>query len=229
MGLADKRLSDGEARNAWKYLRIEDRIAFVEKFDQQRNDERQLMHTGKELIVGVFIARLGYAPRYEPQLSGQTPDWLASDQKDKPKFLAEVLNFHMNRAIEVEIDQATTADGFWCGDLPNSNDRLVASLSKKPAKYKALADRTTLPLVVFLYAWFDAFLSPHELRSLLVHDERGLLSDYPQLSGVYHFDDAINGIGQPPAYRFRYYPNPFASRPFNLPDGEIPVPIPTPE
>ena len=81
-----------------------------------------------------------------------------------------------------------------------------------------------------MYAWFNADLRPKEVEYCLQSWGFGLFKDYPQLTGVYHFDDALpvsRGL-MIPGYRFRFYANPDASRPLDLPDGLVPTPIPGP-
>jgi hypothetical protein len=183
-----------------------------------------------ELIAGVFGAMIDFTPRYEPKMDGQTPDWLFLDRNNQPQFFADVVNFHLNEAIEKKIEEAMQAGLSWRGELPDSQERLFPSLRKKTSKYKELADKVDLPLVTFLYGWFDAFLHPMEIESCLRNQEWGLFRDYSQLSGVYHFDDALS-IGRgwaQPGYHFHFYANSAASRPLHLDDGIVPLPIPDP-
>ncbi len=214
-------------RNGPKYLNDQDRRAFLRKLHRQTGDKRQLAHTRLELIPGVFGARMGFLPRYEPNMEGQTPDWLFLAQESNAYFFADVLNFHMNQSIERKIEEAMQAGQSWGGDLPASEDRLHWPLKEKAAKYRELADRVSLPFVVFIYGWFESFLHPKEVECCLMSSEWGIFKDYPQLSGVYHFDDAVP-VGQNPGYHFCFYANPIASRPLNLADGFVPVPIPDP-
>jgi hypothetical protein len=183
-----------------------------------------------ELIPGVFAARMGFTPQYEPKMEGQTPDWRFADEFGKFLFFGDVINFHVDEAIEKKLEEAMQAGLPWGGELPDSRERLYPSLRQKVGKYKELADRVELPFVAFLYGWFDAFLHPLELESCLSNQEWGLFTDYPQLSGVYHFDDALpTGSGcAHPGYHFRFFPNPDASRPLPLADGIVPLPIPDP-
>jgi hypothetical protein len=118
--------------------------------------------------------------------------------------------------------------GVWGGDLPDSQARLFPVLKVKAGKYKDVADKVGIAFVIFVYGCFEAFLLPGEVHACLRHREYGLFKEYPQLSGVYHFDDGAP-IGRGPinpAYRFRFYANPGATRPLPLPDGHVPLPIP---
>jgi len=218
-------------QNGLKYLRNQDARAFVRKFQQQSKDERQFAHTMIELIPGIFGARMGFIPEYEPNMEGQTPDCRFLDPEAKPCFFAEVVNLHMNEDIEKEMRKALKIDDIWSGNLPNSADRLYPTLENKMGKYRALADKVDLPFVVFIYGWFNAFLDPVEIEYCLSNMEWGIFKKYPQLSGAYHFDNAsLDGGygGNNPDYRFRFYTNPDATRPLPLTDGLVPFPIPYP-
>lgn len=217
-------------RNGLKYLSDQDVRVFQKKFQQQSEDKRQLAHTRMELITGVFGAMIGFTPQYEPKMEGQTPDWLFLDPEAKPHFFGDVLNFHINEGIEKKTEEALHTHQEWGDELPGSEERLYPSLQGKAVKYRELVGRIHLPFVVFVYGWFEAFLHPMEVEYCLSARKCGLFKDYPQLSGVYHFDDGVPlGRGWVnPVYRFRYYANPNASQPLVLGDGLVPVPIPVP-
>jgi hypothetical protein len=217
-------------RNGLKYLNDLDARTFLKKCRQQSGDERQLAHTKMELIAGVFATMMGFTPQYEPKMEGQTPDWLFLCPEAKPHFFGDVVNFHINEAIEKKMEEDLQNHLYWRGDLPGSEVRLNPSLTGKASKYKELADCVDLPFVVFVYPWFEAFVHPKEVEYCLRDWGYGLFKDYPQLSGIYHFDDA-RPVGRgwvDPAYHFRFYANPTASRPLDLADGLVPLPIPDP-
>src|SRR5438046_7115054 len=52
------------------YLSGIDAAAFRRNFRRysDRNDEERFGHTFRELVVGVFVARQGYEPHYEPEM-----------------------------------------------------------------------------------------------------------------------------------------------------------------
>jgi hypothetical protein len=218
-------------RNGLKYLNDCVERAFLKKCQNQSRDTRLLAHTRIELIPGVFGAMMGYTPRYEPKMDGQTPDWLFLNMEGKPHFFGEVVNFHMNDVIEKRMEKALQIDDCWCGELPGSEERLYAVLKDtKITNYRGLADTVDLPFVLFVYGWFEAFLHPIEIGFCLRDRKCGLFKDYPQLSGLYHFEDAapLGGEIVHPGYHFRFYASPNASRPLMLPDGLVPLPIPDP-
>ena len=210
--------------NGLNYLNKSDAQAFLKKCRRQSKDRRQLAHTMMELIVGVFGATTGLAPRYEPKVEGQTPDWLFLDAKGKPQFLGEVVNFHINESIEKKMEKDLQNQGSWFGELPGSEERLYPSLKGKVVKYKELADNIDLPLVIFVYPSFDAFVHPKEIEFCLRDEGCKLFNDYPEVTGVYHFDDGLpcGREWMQPGYRFRFYANLAASRPLTLSDGLCP-------
>jgi hypothetical protein len=229
--MAQQRLAlPANIRNGLKYLSGSGAQTFLKKFRKQSKDRRQVAHTMIELIPGVFGARMGFAPEYEPKMEGQTPDWLFFDPEAKPRFFGDVLNFHLNDSLEKKMGARIQTYGWWDSDLPPSEKRLYSSITEKAGKYKELANRVDLPFVVFVYGWFEAFLYPMEIKFCLKGQSYKLFQDYPQLSGVYHFDDAapVGPEEVNPGYRFHYYANPDASRPLALADGLVPLPIPDP-
>jgi hypothetical protein len=219
-----------DIRSGLKYLNNDQDVRAIEKkFHDQSQDRRQWAHTKMELIAGVFCARMGFTPRYEPKMGGQTPDWLLLDHDGNTQFFTDVCNFHNNEVIERKIEEAMTAGQPWGGDLPDSCERLYPVLKQKAGKYKDLAKQVKLPFVVFIYGWFESFLHPKEFDHCLRNVEWGIFKDYPHLTGVYHFDDASQVNGErDPGYLFRFYANPYASRSLKLNDGLVPVPIPDP-
>src|SRR5262245_52927591 len=77
-------------RQALDCLSEADARAFRRKFREQRHDDQQFMHTFRELLAEVFVARQGFEPHYEPELDGLTPDW-RFDATDRPAFLGDVV------------------------------------------------------------------------------------------------------------------------------------------
>ncbi len=95
---------------ALTYLSPQDRGAFQKKFREQVSDEHQVMHTFRELVAGMFAARQGFTPRYEPEIEGLTPDWHFR-RNGEGEFVADVLNFHIDKKIEAEQDKALAGPG----------------------------------------------------------------------------------------------------------------------
>lgn len=202
-----------------RYLNKKDAAAFRKKFRRVRDDDQQFMHTYRELLAGVFVARQGYAPLYEPVLEGLTPDWHFLADEGRPAFIADVVNFHIDSPIEAEQNRAMREASSWCGWLPDNAHRMYPSIQGKAGKYKDLASRRKLPFVVFVYSLFSACVQLHEVEACL-HGKEGLFDAYPTLTGVCHFEGAVDG------YNFVYLVNPKASHSgFSLEGGFLPVPL----
>src|SRR5439155_19552720 len=79
-----------------------DARVFAKKFNEQRKDLHQVMHTFRELLAGAFIAGQGFQPEYEPNIDGQTPDWRFLDRSGGRSFIMDVVNFHTDKKTEDE-------------------------------------------------------------------------------------------------------------------------------
>ena len=202
------------------YLSERDAGAFRKKFRRQRGDEQQFLHSFRELLAGVFVARQGYEPQYEPEIDGLTPDWHFTPGDGRPSFIADVLNFHIDRKIEIVQDRVLQNGDIWCDWVPDNSRRLYQAIQAKAGKYKGLASQKGLPFVVFVYGWFTACVEADEIKDCL-YPAGGLFDLYPALTGVYHFE-GVNGC-----YTFAYYGNANPHFPnFRLDSGTLPVPIP---
>jgi hypothetical protein len=191
---------------ALSHLCEQDQSTFRKKFSEQSGNNHQAMHTFRELLVGVFMAQQEYKPRYEPNIDGLTPDW-HFQRGGQDEFIADVVNFHVERKIEAQIDRALDEGQTWSGTIPDQVQRLHSSLWKKAGKYKNLAAEKGVPYVVFSFGWMNAIVQSHQLEECLLH-AGGLFHDYPTLSGVYHMYEKGHCLFDRNAgYRFDYYPN----------------------
>lgn len=205
------------------YLSERDANIFRRKFREQREDERQSLHTFRELLVGVYCVRLGYDAVFEPEIDGQTPDWKFLGNGRLPDCLAEVVNFHPDQHTEGSQDRSLAARNAWCDWLPDNATRLYSSVQNKASKYKSLLADATLPYVIFVYTAFQACVLPHEVEAILLPDD-GLFLSYPMLTGVCHFGEG--GWLRNMHYRFQYHQNPHATHAgFTMSDGLLPIPL----
>jgi hypothetical protein len=214
-------------QRALSYLTEQDQSAFRKKFKEQSGNEHHALHTFRELLAGVFMSQQGYTLHYEPNIDGLTPDWLFT-RDGQDKFIADVVNFHVERTIEAQIDRALEEGQTWFGAIPDQTQRLHSSLWGKAGKYKNLASQKDVPYVVFIFGWFSAPVQSDQIEECLLH-EHGLFYDYPTLSGVYHMYERGNYFYDMAAgYRFDYYANPKASCPApRLMNGALPYRFPT--
>ena len=189
-------------------LSEDDQKRFQRKFRDQADDEHQVMHTFRELLTGVFFARQGFTPRYEPQIAGLTPDWHFR-RGDDGEFIADVANFHIDKKIEAKQDEVLAKPGLqvWCDWMPDNSHRLYQSIKDKAGKHKAMALEEKMPFVVIVYSWFSAAIQPHEVEACLLPEDM-LFNEYPTLTGVYHMDQRGNCLVDASAgYTFDYYEN----------------------
>jgi hypothetical protein len=233
---------------ALSYLSERDQAAFRKKFKEQKEDEQQAMHTFRELLVGVFMAQQGYHLRYEPKIDGLTPDW--HFQHDEwGAGIADVVNLHVERSIEQQIDGALDQGQTWSGAIPDQSQRLRGRLREKAEKYDNLAAQKSVPYVVFIFGWLNAVVESQQVEQCLLHAD-GLFTEFPTLSGIYHMRERMDKIHaelriigtqvivipkeNPPilldkesGYRFDYYANPKAIYPAGwLTSGALPYRFP---
>ena len=210
---------------ALTYLTTRDQNRFRKKFSEQAQDEHQVMHTFRELLVGVFMSRQGYAACYERNIDGLTPDWHFQREADDV-FIADVVNLHVERRIETQIDRALQEGHTWSGEIPDQSQRLSSILWIKAGKYNQLAARKRIPYVVFIFGWREALVQSHQIEECLLQPE-GVFQGYPTLSGVYHVDESGNYLyNQNAGYGFDYHANPIAAHPAAWPNGTLPYRFP---
>lgn len=201
-----------------------DRRRFVKKFREQRNDEHQVMHTFRELLVGAFLGARGFRPEYEPAIDGKTPDWRFV--REGHAVILDVVNLHPNKRTHEEQQQALAQGSSWAGWLPSESSRIHSTLSGKAECYKQILERLQCPYVIGMYPWFFAALSIDEVTEC-VNATDGVFPQHPRLSGILFFEErgSIWSKENPQVYRFRYLANPAAALPIAIPDGNVPIPL----
>ena len=233
---------------ALSYLTERNQTRFRKKFSEQSGDDHQAMHTFRELLVGVFMARQGFMPHYEPTIDGLTPDWHVQPDS-QGEFIADVVNFHVENKIETQLDRALDQGQTWSGEIPDQLQRLWSSLNNKAGIYKNLVAKKSLPYVVFVFGWMNTIIQSQQVEECLRPTD-GLFNDYETLSGVYHIrentfkipaeairmgtqvmivpKENLFGLRDTKAgYCFDYYANPKASCPACwLKNGALPYRFP---
>jgi hypothetical protein len=199
----------------FEHIFEKDARSFVRKFAEQPHEEAQVMHTFRELIVGAYLGAKGFKVVSEHRIGSKTPDWCILSEDDTPAAIVELVNFHIDRSTEEEIERHFQQRQVWAGrkgERPNV-DRLYSCLQGKFATYKHLVTEHHLPYVVSLHGDFFADVEPDQLDECLLHSEHGLLQAYPEVSGLLYFEISYSD------YYFKFVPNPAATYPFHLPDG----------
>ena len=159
-------------------------------------------HTFREFIVGWQLFQRGFNLEYDHEIGDQTPDWC-----DEPKKLA----------VEV----------FTCerGGTSDVVKRLVSGVSDKVGKYGRTIAANDLHFVVGVHGDFYSGLDDIDAEDAAANGR--LFGAGPDLSGVIFFAEttvipvpkADGTRGRKQLYRFRYFPNPGATRPIDLTDA----------
>jgi hypothetical protein len=191
----------------FEYLTEGDQRKFLKKFAHTKSleDDSLVNHTLNELVLGAYVARQGFSPQYEPNLGGQTPEWLMTQKQTGQLVLLELVNFHLPEKEDKEVRAAMKSGApcaYWLG--PNT-DRVYSRLQEKMAKYKSIVEERGLHYVVTVFGRFSSALTIKEVREC-VDGGDALFPQYPQVTGLV-FMYTINC-----EYRFEYLPNSHATK-----------------
>ncbi len=191
------------------------RVKFVKKFNDQRRDDVQRMHTFRELVLGAYLSLIGLNVRYEYTLGLKTPDWCVLDESSSLKAIIELTNFHLDKAAEDNIKERLQSRGMWVGRQRANDDRLYNSIWQKVGSYRDLVEKRNVSYVIAIFGEFTAAVNFDELDQCLFGQKSGLFKRYTQISGVLFFDE------QSGRYSFTYKPNPNSLKGINVPSGEF--------
>ena len=200
------------------HLCEKDQQSFVKKFHEQPHDSDQIMHTFRELVVGAYLSSRDFQARHEYPVESKTPDWCILDDRLAVIAIVELVNFHIDRATESEIERQRQAKSiaFYFRDGNKSNvERLYNCLWDKMRKYQALVGKLRVPYIIAIFPAFEAVVDFGEIRACLYDNGAGLFHICRDVSGVLYFYE--NG-GQ---YYFKYEQNPNALRVFDIPGGVL--------
>jgi hypothetical protein len=199
----------------FEHISERDARSFVKKFAEQPHEETQVMHTFRELLVGAYLGSRGFSVANEHLIGSKTPDWSILGHGGSPRAIIEVVNFHIDRTTEEQIERQFRQGQAWAGwrgETPNT-DRLYSALQRKFAAYKDLASQFGLPYIVCVHGDFLANVQLDELDNCLLVAEHSLFQAYAHVSGVLFFEIDRSD------YVFKYRANPTATIQFPLPDG----------
>ena len=195
------------------YLSENDQKKFAKKFNTQRHDFIQRMHTFGEIILGAYLSSRGFEVRHEYPVKDKTPDWCILDKKSAVISIIDLANYHRDKDTENEIDQGHAI--FWSREnFPKNRDRLYHCIRKKMQKYRALIEKLRVPYTVAICPDWRAELNfDDKIRDCLHNSEDGLFQMYPGVSGVLCFKWNFDQCS------FKYEQNPNALRSVDLPSG----------
>jgi hypothetical protein len=214
--LADNKDINSTIYRCFEHVEEEDAARFVKKFHDQQNDDKQALHTFRELILGSFMRINNIDAHYEKMIDGLLPEWSVYDENNKLSAIVELMNFHLDAHLERSLRQQKADIGmaFWI--QKNHSPRLLFKIEEKVQKYRALARENALAFILAIYGDFAAGVAwKQELYPLLLEGEHAIFPRYPELSGLLHFDHSCN------IYDFNYIRNDVARRPFALPNGKL--------
>jgi len=203
----------------FQYLMPEDEHRFLRAFREQAHGSYQAMHTFRELILGAYLISSGFSARYEYLVGDQTPDWCIMDDEGVIISVVELMNFHVDKATEYEIDRQwkdRSIAAVWRDANKNNVDRLYHCIWRKAQVYRHLVEKLAAPYVIGVFADLRAALDLEEVRTCLLNDGSGIFEMYPAVSGLLYFEESCG------RYPFRYIHNSLALRSMDLPDGRFP-------
>lgn len=204
----------------FEFVSEKDQRKFVKKFREQCHDEKQVMHTFRELVLGAFLSSNGLNVEYERKVEARSPEWCILYETSTLVGIVELVNFHIDKITEVEIEAEEKSRKGFISYYPEKNDpnyeRLYSHIQEKAIKYKGLIESVKVPYVVALYGDFMAAIDPENVQSLLFNGESALFSQYPWMCGVLYFE-AIWGS----TYKFTFLANPLSIQTINLPSQEF--------
>jgi hypothetical protein len=200
--------------HCFEHISEEDEQKFVRKFREQPDDSDQIMHTYRELVLGAYLCSSSFRASYDHKVHTKTPDWCILDEKSAVVGIVELMNFHIDKATENEIEEQLRARGLasvWRDKNKNNVDRLYHRIWHKAQTYKALIEELEVPYVVAVFGDFRVAVDWDDLYPCLFDEDSGLLEMYPEVSGVLYFEE-ISG-----QFLFDYVDNPNALRATDLP------------
>jgi hypothetical protein len=203
----------------FSYISDDDVRKFVKKFKEQPHESDHFMHTVRELILGAYLGLCGLKLKYDRKINNKTPDWSILDDTNIPHCIIELVNFHIDRRTEIDIESQKRAKGiasYWRDGNKDNVSRLYMCIHQKAEIYGKLIENTRLPYIIAIFSDFRAILDTEEIQSCLSTNESGIFWLYPNVSGVLFFEE---NSGQ---YSFHYFSNTNAIRPFDIPNGIFP-------
>jgi hypothetical protein len=201
------------------FLDVFEQRTFVNKFNKQKNDPDQCMHTFRELILGAYLSLNHFKVKYECEINKKTPDWCILGDKSEIDGIVELTNFHIDRLAENEIKDDWNKIGsslLFRNKYTNNLDRLYKCIWLKIQKFQGLANSIGKPCIISVFGDFLVTVKFEEIKSCLYDEENGLFEAYPELSGLLYFQE-FSGH-----YHFEYENNPYAIRALDIPIGVFP-------
>lgn len=160
------------------------------------------MNAYRQLIIGGYLAELGYRPEPDRLIEGVTPDWFCSSPAP---LMVEVFTHYPDQPT---FDLLESGEVAWFRDDLNLN-RIHATLTEKTVRYEDAAHASFASLVVAVCIEFASALTPEEI-ALSANEPDGAFAK-SSLSGILTY----RGLNF--QHEFRFFSNPRAARGTQLP------------
>lgn len=201
--------------NCFEIIHQDDVVKFKKNFKNQPNNESQIMHTFRELILGTYLTLKGHSVRYDYKIENKTPDWVMLNNKLEINGIIELVNFHIDKRTENRIKDTLDKGEMWFEWGSPNNLRLYEKIEEKINKYREIVKTRDISHFVALFGNFFSFLDKDEiLECLLENYNGGLFSKYPYCNGLLFFEDSNK-------YIFEFFKNPYAENKFILSSGKL--------
>lgn len=233
--IAENRSINESIYECFQHIDEADAERFVREFRSQPHDKEQVLHTFRELVLGSYLARNGYHVRAYQRYDDKEPDWSIFGEQGELLGLIDVVNFHADQQTESYI-HTTIAEGKVA--VPEFNEaanslRFYQSVKKKCTVYTQLIESRNAPFIIGFFPHFNVIVDQSQIMESLYSEESGLFrkgedGGYPNVSGLVNYPDvavADSPVSAAHVYRFEYYPNYFAARPFRFPVGNYYPPM----
>jgi hypothetical protein len=191
--------------HCFEYISKNDAIRFVTKFNKQKDNNTQVMHTFRELILGAYLNANGFNAKYELEIDKKTPDWCILNSNSIPVGIAECVNLEAN--IETSIDIAkqlsTKSHASYMQDAHKDNTaRLLDRIQEKAQTYHDLVIKNKIFYIIATFVAFELKIDfRNEVYPYLFGENGNLFQQNPEVSAVlcfaengpwYMFDNALN-------------------------------------
>jgi len=173
-----------------------------------------------EIVVGLYLRKLGLNAKQDIQIQNFTPDWVIFDDGKKIKGIIEVAHLHIDHQTVQEIkeqeeknnDNEPFVVSYWMDGNRDNSKRLINKLSKKAKKYKELSKQENVPLFIATFINAKITFYNDEIEDLLYNDKNSFFSLFDFVDGILVIHEVGNYI-----FDIRYWGDPNRSNKLNLP------------
>ena len=166
---------------------------------------------------------------------GKEPDWAILDERNELIALIDVVNFHLDQKTDSYVRTAMAEGKVASPTIDAGADslRFYQSVKNKCTVYKEIIESRNIPFIIGFFPQFEVDVDQSQIMESLYSEEAGLFrkgedGGYPNVSGLVNYPDVA--VAESPnsashIYRFEYFPNYYAARPFKFPRGRYYPPM----